>query len=437
MAKLSILLDTRNKKSTLFPIVIRVSHRSKWKYLQTGFRVPLSQWNDAKKQIKKPFPNLVRANAKIMKKYAIASEVLSEHTAVLKKLQMIEIYNLIYERIEEEDNGLIGSANTLTKTAKRTYLMDYAKKVASHTRKVSTDKYADSIESAAKYLLKFHRNDQLLITDIDAMFLRNLEGYYAVNSQTGDSLNGLGEKLRAIRKVINVSIADKTTEVTPEHYPFGKRGYSIKTSSTKKRAIKLSEIEKIKDLKVDQESKLWHHRNYFLFYFYMRGMNFVDLANLKMTNLEDDRLIYKRQKTKRSQSSKEFNIKINEEAKNILKYYTIGKALNDFIFPVLDLSVNITNSKELLRNYESARAKHNRRLKELAKIADIKTNLTTYVARHSFATAALRNGVSKAEIGDMLGHANYHVTETYLAGFEQKTLDDAADKAFNFSPTEK
>jgi site-specific recombinase XerD len=58
----------------------------------------------------------------------------------------------------------------------------------------------------------------------------------------------------------------------------------------------------------------------------------------------------------------------------------------------------------------------------------LKENLTTYVARHTFATAGLHKGISKAQIGDMLGHTNYYTTEAYFDDFDKDVLDDAADQ---------
>ncbi len=437
MAKLGIVLDTRNKKSELFPLVIRISHKSKWKYLQTGYRVKQKEWSDSKKELKKPFPNMVRANAKLRKKFSIASDVISEHNAVMKKLTMLEVYNLIHDRIEESDNTRLGKEVTIIETAKKTYFKTYSEMVIAHTRKVGSAKYANSLQEAVNYFLKFHGSDKLLMTEIDTTFLERLEAYYIVNSQKGDSLNGLGAYLRNVRKIINAAIKDKSTEVTMEHYPFGQHGYSIKKTSTKKRAVKLTEFEKIKNFKPEKGSALWHHKNFFLFYFYMRGMNFIDLAHLKMDNIEDDRLVYKRRKTKRGQNSKEFNIKISTDANKILKHYTKNKGGNDFIFPIMTDTHEVTDPVRLLDLYENKRNNHNNRLKAIAKTVGINTKLTTYVARHSFATAGLHSGLSKAEIGDMLGHTNYYTTETYLSGFEQKTLDDAADKIFSSTTKKK
>jgi len=431
MAKLSILLDTRNKKAQTYPVVIRVSHKSKWKYIQTGFKVKLNEWNKDKSVIKKPFPNLVRANAKIQKTYALISEVLSDHNAVIKNISHDYLVNIINTKLEENDKNQ-SSVNLILGVDKLTTLKNYGENIVAHTRKTRTPKYANSIQEAINYLLKFHGNNKLLLTEIDIMFLENLEAYYRMNSQRGNSINGLGVHLRSIRKIINAAIKDKTTEVTMEHYPFGSHGYSIKKSSTAKRAIDLEEIEKIKNLTLEPHSPLWHHQNYFVFYFYMRGMNFIDLVFLRMNNIQNGRLVYRRRKTKRGENVKEFTIKINTEAQKILNYYTKDKKATDLIFPILEDHIDVKDDQELNYIYEYKRGNHNRRLKTIAKMLDIDVNLTSYVARHSFASAGLRKGLSKAEIGDMLGHTNYYTTETYLNGFEQETLDSAADKIFDF-----
>ncbi len=437
MATAKLFYDKRKStKDDKYPLVIRISHKGNRKDIKTEYRLSINEWNEKKEEIKASFKNSKRANAKLKTKIGTASEVISNYEKSLERLSAIELANLIKEELHLQKEQKLGVTISHL-DAKKTYFKTYSEMVIAHTRKVSSAKYANSLQEAVNYFLKFHGNDKLLISEIDTTFLERLEAYYIVNSQKGDSLNGLGAYLRNVRKIINAAIKDKLTEVTMEHYPFGQHGYSIKKTSTKKRAVKLTEFEKIKNFKPEKGSALWHHKNYFLFYFYMRGMNFIDLAHLKMDNIEDDRLVYKRRKTKRGQNSKEFNIKISTDAIKILKHYTNNKAANDFIFPIMSDTHEVTDPIRLLDLYENKRNNHNNRLKTIAKMVGINTKLTTYVARHSFATAGLHNGLSKAEIGDMLGHTNYYTTETYLSGFEQKTLDDAADKIFNSTPIKK
>ncbi|WP_282088331.1 tyrosine-type recombinase/integrase [Aquimarina algiphila] len=80
--------------------------------------------------------------------------------------------------------------------------------------------------------------------------------------------------------------------------------------------------------------------------------------------------------------------------------------------------------------YKNRRRNHNHRLSTISKKLNLDIKLTTYVARHTFATAGLYKSISKAEIGDMLDHTNYYTTEAYFADFENKVLGEAAEKIF-------
>ncbi len=73
-------------------------------------------------------------------------------------------------------------------------------------------------------------------------------------------------------------------------------------------------------------------------------------------------------------------------------------------------------------------ARFNCKLKEISKIAKIETHITSYVARHSFATIMKNKGVSTDIISELMGHSNVQVTMTYLKEFDNTTLDNAVKK---------
>lgn len=435
MAKLKLMLDPRNKKREKKPLVIRVSHRDSREYIQLGPVLTSQMWNET--QVSPKYPNSVKMNARIMKKFSLASDVLSDHNSVIKKLKIHEIVHLINLSLEENDNKKGNLKETIIDTSKQTTLKDYGALVVAKTRRTKTNRYADSEEAAIKHLLKFHGNDKLLISEINLLFLENFEAHYIKNCQKDDSLNGLALYLRSIRKIMNVAIKDPTTEVTMQHYSFGNHGYSIRKSSTEKRAIDLKDIKKIIDFEAKEFSSAWHHKNYFTFYFYMRGMNFVDVAFLKMNKIRNGRLVYKRRKTKHAKDSKLFNIEIPIKIKKILAYYTEGKSPNDFVFPIMEKYLHVKDQEIIDKAYHGKLKYHNKSINKIAKAVGLETKVTTYVARHSFATAALHNGVSKAEIGDMLGHADYNVTETYMKDLLPERLDQAANKVFDLTDKEE
>ncbi|MBQ0733899.1 tyrosine-type recombinase/integrase [Aquimarina celericrescens] len=427
MAKIFFFLDTRNKKSDTFPLVQRVSHQRKRKDIKTPYIVSPNLWNEKGRKFKSSFPNSVRANAFLTDRMKAADDVLLECESFLKSMSVEQLASLIEDKIEEYANDKIDK-KVKHKINNITRLQEYGKIVTKRYREAKRFGMADAIEDAIRMVVTFNGGEDPLITEIDETFLENLEAYYL---NKGNSLNGLGVRLRSIRRVFNLVIKDGNTELKQEHYPFGKNGYSIKQQHTKKRAVGLDVIEKIKELDYPEGSSLWHHKNYFLFNFYMRGMNFMDIAYLKVGAIKKGRLQYKRRKTKRGNNVREFDILIPNEINKMLKFYTAEKSKEDLVFPILQDVIHTESEERIHELYSSRLRNHNRRLKTISKELELDTKLTTYVARHTFATAGIRKGVSKAQVGDMLGHTNYYTTEAYFADFENAVLDEAADKIFN------
>jgi len=104
----------------------------------------------------------------------------------------------------------------------------------------------------------------------------------------------------------------------------------------------------------------------------------------------------------------------------ISKYYN---SESPYLFPIL-YSYHITEQQKANRIHKII-TKVNKHLKELGKELKIPIDLTTYVARHSFATVLKRSGVSTSIICESLGHSSEKVTRIYLDSFENSQIDDA------------
>jgi integrase/recombinase XerD len=178
-------------------------------------------------------------------------------------------------------------------------------------------------------------------------------------------------------------------------------------------------IKRIIDLKLKPDDPLFHARNYFLVSFFMRGMTFADLAQLKMENIIDGRIYYDRQKT-----DKPYNIKITPEIDAILSIYTVGKKKEDYIFPI----IHRETLAEQYKDVEWARKRYNKKLIDIAKLCNIEEKLTSYVTRHSFATRAKNLGIPIASISDMLGHSDTKTTQVYLDTLPSDIMDDLHEK---------
>ena len=425
MATCTLFHDTRNKNTDSFPIVLRISHKGNRKDIPTAYKVSKSDWNDNKKLIKGTYPNSSRANSRLKNKIAIATEVISEYGFVLKNMTVVQLAGAIKEHLDEAEKEKLPPLTVLPTKSHRTTLKDYSEKVIARYEKAKRFGMANSFKDSVKVFLRFHGNDQLVISDIDETFLEELEADYV---GSGNKINGLGVSLRGIRRIFNLAIKDKETEIDANDYPFGRGGYSIKREKSQKRAVKLDVIQAIRDLKLEEGSASWHHRNYFMFMFNMRGMNFIDMAFLRKDAIKDSRIRYKRRKTKRGNSVKEFDIKITDDAQRIIDCYSQRNNKSDLVFPIMEDVINSGDDQKIYALYQNRLRNHNRRLNTIGKAIGLDTKLTTYVARHTFATAGLHKGVSKAQIGDMLGHTSYYTTEAYFDDFDKEVLDDAADQ---------
>ncbi|MEM9079048.1 MAG: phage integrase SAM-like domain-containing protein, partial [Bacteroidota bacterium] len=346
----------------------------------------------------------------ISRMLTIALEICARPKETLKNYTVYELAAIVQENINSELNEVTEKVlpQKEEETQPEVMLKAYGKKVTARFRKAERNGSAEVMDRAIKALIKFSGKEDLPLSEITFTFLLEFEADWL---SKGNGFGGLGVVLRAVRYLINLAIMDKSTPLSIESYPFGRHGYSIKKGRSKPRAISIDYIQKIRDQDYKIGSKKWHHRNYFLFMFNLRGMNFYDLCLLKLNSIEGERLIYDRSKTRRGNNVKTFNIKLTDEAKSIFSYYAQGKKKTDLLFPVMADAINIEDKEEVYKIYRSRISGHNYYLSKIAKDIGLEGKLTTYVARHTFATTGLYKGVAKAQIGEMLGHTNSNTTE--------------------------
>ncbi|MCL2027393.1 MAG: site-specific integrase [Bacteroidales bacterium] len=183
-------------------------------------------------------------------------------------------------------------------------------------------------------------------------------------------------------------------------------------AKTEKRAVNADVIQQIKQLDLSYNPTLAFSRDLFLLSFYFRGMAFVDLSHLKKTNVQNDFVRYTRSKTKQ-----DLRIKIEPCAKEILQRYSCKKT--DYLLPIL------TSFENKLKNYDSALRLYNKHLSKLSQMTNLSFSLSSYVARHSWATLAKKHGVGLMIISESLGHNSLSTTQIYLDSLDQDRIDDA------------
>jgi site-specific recombinase XerD len=396
-------LDTRrSRQDGSYPLLFRLTHNSNTTGIKSGLWLLESDW-DAKKRI-------VRASYKGAESVTRLNNMLAK-----KKAGMMDILNRLEDR---------GELRFLTLAQVKEYLSPShaTGTVYSYTEHLITDLIkANRIGTARTYkcvlgiIKAFTNNHDLSFNALNGDFLKRLEIWHL--SKEGNGLNSLSVYMRTLRAIYNKAIADGVAE--KEAYPFDH--YTIRSSKARKRAIRLDAIKKIVELELPIGLTLGYHRNVFLMSFYLQGMPFADLARLRLNNIIDGRIKYDRQKT-----DKPYDVKITPQLENILQGFITGKERDDFILPVIKRQTPTEQYKDVLWAIQ----RYNKNLKKIATLAGIEENLTSYVARHSFASLADEMEVPLTGIRDMLGHERASTTEAYLSDLRKSKIDEYQDRVF-------
>ncbi|MBL4656536.1 MAG: site-specific integrase [Flavobacteriales bacterium] len=409
MTSAYLILDTRRpNKNGEFRIKIRIVHEGNPREISLQYSCKENQWTgDGVKN----YSNSGRVNAYLTNELNKARKVIANNLDKLEGMSVEKLRRLITNYDPD------GTRNRSNMT-----LGDWSDMLVSRTRKANKHGTANWYSDAVRATLKFNGKD-LAMSDIDYSFLKEFETDHL---SRGGSINGFAVYMRSLRSILNKANVEFDECA---NYPFQK--YKIKEQKTRKRAVKIDVINAIRELEIDQKKSVesladWNARNYLLFIFNNRGMNFIDLAKLKRDQIteavfEKKKLISGRLIYTRSKNNKEFSIKLTAESIAILNSYDVfHKSSEDTIFPI-----GYTNTQTGRDTYRQKRGRCNKRFNKLARMAGLDVKITSYVLRHSWASIAKSKGVSKDIIGESLGHDDPKVTEVYLENFENEVLDDA------------
>ena len=184
---------------------------------------------------------------------------------------------------------------------------------------------------------------------------------------------------------------------------------------TAKRAISVKDIRKIEKLDLPRGSSLDKARDMFLFSFYLRGMAFVDMAFLKKSDLKCGLVSYNRRKTHQN-----LNIEWIKPMQAIINKYAEQTKDSPYMLPIL-------TGKETspYTQYRKVEYNTNYNLKKIGKMIGLKIPLTTYVARHTWASIALHMNIPIATISEGMGHNSYKTTQIYLESIDVATINEA------------
>jgi integrase len=284
---------------------------------------------------------------------------------------------------------------------------------------------ATSYRTASNALYRFR--SKISLEDVDQDFLKNFEKWAA---KEGKSITTVGIYLRALRTVINVAIDNGSFR--KEAYPFGKRKYVIPTGKNIKKALTIDQIKQIFDYPTVSCSSLDLAKDFWIFTYLCNGINMMDIARLKWKDLDISSIRFMREKTKRTKKGDPLIISAsrNSHINAILaKWGKKDFMPDDYVFSIIELCDPAKVARAKIQQFTKV---VNKWMKKIGRDLRFNLTLTTYTARHSFATIILRSGAPITFASQSLGHSNVITTQKYFAGFEPEAQAEFAKALVNF-----
>lgn len=376
----------KNKEGVLY---IQLIHRRETKLITTRFRLHSFEWDNRSSTV-------------------ITNTIDSERMSYLQNIkdglesEVRQIYDLISILEKRGDYTTKKLVEYYVNNSFNGYFFPFIKYQIKELESENRTKTASIYETARRSFSRFRYGEDIRIDKIDSSLMQRYETYLKNN---GVSLNSISCYMRALRVIYNQAVQKG---LTISKNPF--KDVYTGIDKTSKRAVNEDIITKLIKLDLSEYSHLLLARDLFTFSFYTRGMSFVDMANLKQSNLKNGYLVYCRSKTKQALS-----IKVEKCIEEIIDRYK-EIAIDDYILPIYT-SQN--------RDYNSHLRTYNKRLKRISELLNLEKPLSSYVSRHSWATIALRKGISVQIISEGMGHENEKTTRIYLASLDQSVIDDA------------
>jgi integrase len=296
----------------------------------------------------------------------------------------------------------------------------YTERLAAEMEPEGYHRTARAYRTAAERLRQFNGGHDPNPEQLTAVLIGDFQ--QSLKSE-GCEPNTVSFYMRTLRAIYNKAVAEGYIYPVADN-PFS--GVYTGVFATRKRALNpsdltvLSAFDPTMAFEMEDQQQLPDHLGcalaMFLFCYHARGMCFVDMANLKKSDIRGDTIRYRRAKT-----GQLIELRVLPAMRRIIEWFEPQMEESNYLFPVIT-----DPEKDFRLQYESGLRLQNMRLKKVAAICGIADKLSTHAARHSWATVAKNHGLPTAVISEGLGHSNQHTTEIYLASLERSVIDHAS-----------
>jgi len=284
-----------------------------------------------------------------------------------------------------------------------------------------------NFHNTQKLLLKFMKKEKYI--DFRQITPLKLEKFEKWMLDEDYKISTASTYIGTIRAMFNEAI--RRFAIPEDIYPFGKGKYVIPQVTNTKRALPTKDIKAIYEYEAISFSAVDFAKDFWLLTYLGNGMNMVDICRLKWKDVKKDTFTFIRHKTKeKNKGLRRITVVITDDIRRIFdKWANNDKSPDNYVFPFLTegLSRKQINSKVRYRV-----SKVNDGLKVICEDLGIEEKITTYSARHSFATTLKRSLISTEYISESLGHANLDITKRYLDSFENEQRKEIAKHLTSF-----
>jgi len=400
-----IHLDRRRETKEGYPVKLRVTFYRQPRYFDTGQRLSANEFQRLSEL--NPRGDLKEIKVKLSVCEKKAEKIINDLGEQFSFEKFKELY---FSKSKQTD--LIA------------LFTDYINKLDESGRAGTASSYQNARNSFINFIGKSKKKTFMSITT------DWLEKYQKAMESKNKSLTTIGIYTRSLRTIYNLAIGDGI--VSRESYPFGKGKYQIPATQNTKKALSKLELKQIFEHK--PEAGTWEEiaHDIWMFSYLCNGANIKDICRLKNKNLSDKSITFARAKTERTAIKKQKNIVASrsKQINEILKRQgTISLDQDQFVFPFLDGSESPQREQDKIRQVVK---NINKWMAVIGEGLGIKSKITTYTARHSFATILKRGGAPTEYISESLGHSSLATTESYLDSFEDETKEKYANMLTDF-----
>lgn len=395
MASLATILrlDKTNKKGES-PVYFRIIKHRKINYMASGVKVLEKYWDKNREKVKPNHPNYKRLNAYLTKKYD-------------------ELQDKVFEYSTEHKDFTTPKLKAAVLGKKPESFWNFANEVLAKYKAEGRIGTYDKNSSILNKLRIYVDKKEFYFQDIDFFFIEKYETY--LRTKLGNGTNTVTTNMKFIQRIFNEAI--KYELINPNDTPFLK--YTMKTEKTQRFYLNEEELKAIEELDLDKYSKIDKVRDMFIFSAYTGGVRISDVLSLEQKDFSKTHVLVNIKKT-----GGQISIKLPRIVKDI--FFKWQSQSTRFVFPCFEDDINLEDKEILDLAISRETSKVNKYLKQIAKKIKLEKNLSFHISRHTWATRALRKGVSIDKVSKLMGHAQIKETQVYA-----KIVNEELDKAMD------